>query len=197
MQLSWLHWLIPILNVLEQALHHLWFRFRSLKEPSAHMSQLACDFGCYLKQRNPVLEGKNIIVFIIGECFFYLWTYGFISDLDSVYMWFSIWSWQLVYTIRFMGFITGMSDLDPVRWPSSYWRSIKVSWSESCPVITFTEVFNRFYYRLGGMSHQLVIDKDVFLYGRLNHWPLFLCILNLPTGVWRIHGLSQSWVVHS
>lgn len=25
-----------------------------------------------------------------------------------------------------MGTITGISDLDPVRWPNSHWRSVKV-----------------------------------------------------------------------
>ncbi|KAK4440200.1 Auxin response factor 6 [Sesamum alatum] len=32
---------------------------------------------------------------------------------------------------RYMGTITGISDLDPVRWPNSHWRSVKVSWDES------------------------------------------------------------------
>lgn len=32
---------------------------------------------------------------------------------------------------RYMGTITGISDLDPVRWPNSNWRSIKVGWDES------------------------------------------------------------------
>lgn len=27
---------------------------------------------------------------------------------------------------RYMGTITGISDLDPVRWSSSHWRSVKV-----------------------------------------------------------------------
>ena len=27
---------------------------------------------------------------------------------------------------RYMGTITGLSDLDPVRWPNSHWRSVKV-----------------------------------------------------------------------
>lgn len=27
---------------------------------------------------------------------------------------------------RYMGTITGISDLDPVRWPNSHWRSVKV-----------------------------------------------------------------------
>ncbi|XVF58488.1 hypothetical protein PTKIN_Ptkin07bG0070000 [Pterospermum kingtungense] len=32
---------------------------------------------------------------------------------------------------RYMGTITGISDLDPVRWPNSRWRSVKVGWDES------------------------------------------------------------------
>ncbi|XP_015880673.1 auxin response factor 6 [Ziziphus jujuba] len=32
---------------------------------------------------------------------------------------------------RYMGTITGISDLDPVRWSSSHWRSVKVGWDES------------------------------------------------------------------
>ncbi|GLT67657.1 hypothetical protein SLA2020_399490 [Shorea laevis] len=30
-----------------------------------------------------------------------------------------------------MGTITGISDLDPVRWANSHWRSVKVGWDES------------------------------------------------------------------
>ncbi|KAB2601496.1 auxin response factor 6 [Pyrus ussuriensis x Pyrus communis] len=32
---------------------------------------------------------------------------------------------------RHMGTITGISDLDPARWPNSHWRSVKVGWDES------------------------------------------------------------------
>ncbi|KAJ8510893.1 hypothetical protein OPV22_001327 [Ensete ventricosum] len=32
---------------------------------------------------------------------------------------------------RYMGTITGISDLDPARWPNSHWRSLKVGWDES------------------------------------------------------------------
>uniref|UniRef100_A0A0D6R1F8 Auxin response factor n=1 Tax=Araucaria cunninghamii TaxID=56994 RepID=A0A0D6R1F8_ARACU len=32
---------------------------------------------------------------------------------------------------RYMGTITGIGDLDPVRWPNSQWRSVKVGWDES------------------------------------------------------------------
>lgn len=32
---------------------------------------------------------------------------------------------------RYMGTITGIGDLDAVRWPNSHWRSVKVGWDES------------------------------------------------------------------
>ncbi|XP_065857680.1 auxin response factor 6 [Euphorbia lathyris] len=32
---------------------------------------------------------------------------------------------------RYMGTITGISDLDPTKWPNSHWRSVKVGWDES------------------------------------------------------------------
>ncbi|KAJ6773913.1 AUXIN RESPONSE FACTOR 4-RELATED, partial [Salix purpurea] len=36
-----------------------------------------------------------------------------------------------MFDSRYMGTITGISDLDPVRWPNSHWRSVKVGWDES------------------------------------------------------------------
>ncbi|KAG6503191.1 hypothetical protein ZIOFF_035502 [Zingiber officinale] len=35
------------------------------------------------------------------------------------------------HSSRYMGTVTGISDLDHVRWPNSYWRSVKVGWDES------------------------------------------------------------------
>jgi hypothetical protein len=32
---------------------------------------------------------------------------------------------------RYAGTITGIGDVDAVRWPNSYWRSLKVEWDES------------------------------------------------------------------
>jgi hypothetical protein len=40
-----------------------------------------------------------------------------------------LWKKLITKTInncRYMGTITEVSDADPVRWPSSYWRSVKV-----------------------------------------------------------------------
>ena len=33
---------------------------------------------------------------------------------------------KVLNNCRYMGTITEVSDADPVRWPSSYWRSVKV-----------------------------------------------------------------------
>ncbi|KQJ98997.1 auxin response factor 21 [Brachypodium distachyon] len=43
-------------------------------------------------------------------------------------------------TRRYMGTITGISDLDPVRWKSSQWRSIQVAWDEAAPTERRTRV---------------------------------------------------------
>ncbi|GAU19617.1 hypothetical protein TSUD_383120 [Trifolium subterraneum] len=37
----------------------------------------------------------------------------------------------IFYNPRYMGTITGICDLDSVRWPNSHWRSVKVGWDES------------------------------------------------------------------
>ncbi|KAL5977423.1 ADP-ribosylation factor, Arf Arf6, partial [Asimina triloba] len=63
---------------------------------------------------------------------------------------------------RYMGTITGIGDLDPVRWPKSHWRSVKVGWDESTagerqprvslweiePLTTFPMYPSPFPYRL-------------------------------------------------
>ncbi|TYI31563.1 hypothetical protein ES332_A05G459000v1 [Gossypium tomentosum] len=36
-----------------------------------------------------------------------------------------------VLFIRYMGTITGISDIDPVRWKNSQWRNLQVGWDES------------------------------------------------------------------
>lgn len=35
---------------------------------------------------------------------------------------------------RFTGTIIGIGDVDPSRWPSSKWRSLKVQWDETCAI---------------------------------------------------------------
>ena len=34
---------------------------------------------------------------------------------------------------RYMGTITGISDMDPLRWKNSQWRNIQVAWDEAAP----------------------------------------------------------------
>ncbi|WOL11125.1 glutamine--tRNA ligase-like [Canna indica] len=34
-------------------------------------------------------------------------------------------------TRRYMGTITWIDNIDPVNWPNSHWRSVKVGWDES------------------------------------------------------------------
>ncbi|KAL5231040.1 hypothetical protein ABZP36_029816 [Zizania latifolia] len=34
-------------------------------------------------------------------------------------------------TRRYMGTITGISDMDPIRWKSSHWRNLQVAWDEA------------------------------------------------------------------
>jgi hypothetical protein len=36
---------------------------------------------------------------------------------------------SIMFDSRYMGTITGISDLDPARWPNSHWRSVKVWWN--------------------------------------------------------------------
>lgn len=49
-----------------------------------------------------------------------------------------------------MGTITGLSDLDPVRWPNSHWRSVKVKhlWKQ----------FDKYY-----ISQMLLWHFDMFV----------------------------------
>ncbi|GMH13284.1 hypothetical protein Nepgr_015125 [Nepenthes gracilis] len=68
---------------------------------------------------------------------------------------------------RYMGTITGIGDLDPVRWPNSHWRSVKVGWDESTaserqprvslweiePLTTFPMYPSLFPLRLKGHWH--------------------------------------------
>lgn len=42
---------------------------------------------------------------------------------------------------RYMGTITGISDLDPVRWPNSHWRSVKVIKHSTTIAIAYDNLF--------------------------------------------------------
>lgn len=44
----------------------------------------------------------------------------------SMHTWWFNFAHLCMLMSRYMGTITGISDLDPVRWPNSHWRSVKV-----------------------------------------------------------------------
>lgn len=78
-----------------------------------------------------------------------------------------------------MGTITGISDLDPVRWKSSQWRNLQVKFIphkedfiSDFVMWTFFKWVHLIIDRLAGMSQQPVSDEIEFLYGRLSLWLL-------------------------
>jgi hypothetical protein len=54
---------------------------------------------------------------------------------------------------RYMGTITGISDLDPVRWQNSHWRSVKVD-------LNYLFVF---FVKLDISLHTFSISKEQFV----------------------------------
>lgn len=80
---------------------------------------------------------------------------------------------------RYMGTITGISDLDPVRWKNSHWRNLQVAshmiYSKHImvpkPALFHSDrSFCVFWIilRLGGMSQQQQRGEPVCHYGRLS-----------------------------
>ncbi|KAJ8513374.1 hypothetical protein OPV22_003808 [Ensete ventricosum] len=59
---------------------------------------------------------------------------------------------------RYMGTITGIGDLDPVRWPNSHWRTVQVGWDESTaasfPHDNREDEFNTFMWPRGVTAEQ-------------------------------------------
>lgn len=51
-----------------------------------------------------------------------------------------------MFELRYMGTITGVSDLDPVRWPNSHWRSVKVFFF---PLNRFDHISSIFFMKFG------------------------------------------------
>lgn len=50
-----------------------------------------------------------------------------------------------------MGTITGISDLDPVRWPNSHWRSVKVRLTSP---VSYSFLNTKFYQELVGKAYE-------------------------------------------
>ena len=86
--------------------------------------QLGCDSGCCLRLRNLVSAGEAAVPKFPSDscqkniCPWDLQFYAqeFRKKLIN----------KVLNNCRYMGTITEVSDADPVRWPSSYWRSVKV-----------------------------------------------------------------------
>ncbi|KAJ8511972.1 hypothetical protein OPV22_002406 [Ensete ventricosum] len=59
---------------------------------------------------------------------------------------------------RYMGTITGLSDMDPVRWPNSHWRSVKVGlkrpWHSPLPHDTKEDELNAVMWSRSGAGEQ-------------------------------------------
>lgn len=84
--------------------------------------------------------------------------------------------WWFLMLCRYMGTITGIGDLDPVRWQNSHWRSVKV-----IKLVYFSQYYLLtifflhfliniiFFYRLDGMNQLQVRGSHVSHYGKLNH----------------------------
>ena len=75
-----------------------------------------------------------------------------------------------------MGTITGISDLDPVRWKNSQWRNLQVGFLVNL-LHPINQLVRRFIFdlrrlcffnRLAGMSLQLEKGGTGFLSGKLN-----------------------------
>jgi hypothetical protein len=105
-------------------------------------SMWACAFGWCLRLRSPVYEGEHLLVpvhqsvlqSLLIENFHSLTCTIFLSDVSTSLL--SCALSQCIVTIipeafpfqscRYIGTITGIGDLDPIRWPKSDWRSLKV-----------------------------------------------------------------------
>ena len=109
--------------------------------------RLGCDSGCCLRPRNLVSAGEAAIPNFPSDS----WQKHFSMQLEYFsfvlhggamlsnhmkscvheieFCAHCLWKKLITKTInncRYMGTITEVSDADPVRWPSSYWRSVKV-----------------------------------------------------------------------
>lgn len=62
----------------------------------------------------------------------------FFSSLVTLRPCRSVHSYILLFEwCRYMGTVTGIGDLDPVRWPNSHWRSLKVRFDVASPSLNF------------------------------------------------------------
>jgi hypothetical protein len=110
--------------------------------------RLGCDSGCCSRLRNLVSAGVEAIpkslydswekkLSMQPEHFFFscTWWWNVFKLCETMCPWECQFHAQCLWkklikkilnNCRYMGTITEVSDADPVRWPSSYWRSVKV-----------------------------------------------------------------------
>lgn len=76
-----------------------------------------------------------------------------------------------------MGTIVGLSDLDPLRWPASKWRSLQVNNGFSMSFLLYHDQTSRgmniYTYRWNGMSLAVVISKTELIHGKLRPLKVF------------------------
>lgn len=113
-------------NVLAGQVHqNLLYPFRNTSRLFfTHGYQLGCDSGCCLRLRNLVSAGEAEVPKFPSDS----WQKKFISMRLAI-LFARITNEthnKILNNCRYMGTITEVSDADPVRWPSSYWRSVKV-----------------------------------------------------------------------
>lgn len=111
-----LFWLMLKLLPTGLARVSLWYLLQSMsRQYTIPVSLLECGFGCFLRLRSPVFAGMSLKFLHL-----YLYIHSWCHFLKYLYF------YMLLNFCRYMGTITGISDLDAVRWPNSHWRSVKV-----------------------------------------------------------------------
>lgn len=105
--------------------------------------QLGCDSGCCLRLRNLVSAGEAAVPKFPSDSWqknICPWDLQFYArELRNKLI------NKVLNNSRYMGTITEVSDADPVRWPSSYWRSVKVRVFSSFFLLAVTLVLSTIF----------------------------------------------------
>jgi len=117
----------------------------------------------------------------------YLWTtvYAVISGISSLIR-------SNTFNSRYMGTITGISDLDSVRWPNSHWRSVKVYFGPVLllfPLLTIQALVNHVCCKFSVEKTILQYSLKVCSLRYLLHG--FVWSQNLHVNEYRLAGMNQ------
>lgn len=85
---------------------------------------------------------------------------------------------------RYIGTITGISDLDPVRWPNSHWRSVKVSKFILSHVALY-RIYSEIFWELILLCNYMPV---LLLFESFFFWQLYTC-----SSVDYAQGETYSW----